>query len=124
MLYKKNRTDINQSPCIVCEKLRFYSLDICIVIGKNHKRAIFTIEDRVTGLIWIRGYSWKEVVPITNPALRALLHIKNIIHTITSKNEKKSVFRKKLQRTQIFLFTLLSHTTYGKEVPTRTQINS
>ena len=35
-------------------KVRFGDLEIDTVIGKNHKGALLTINDRVTGLVWIR----------------------------------------------------------------------
>ena len=62
----KNRIDIDQRPSIVDEKLRFGDLEIDTVIGKNHKGALLTINDRTTGLVWIRLLSGKEAAPLTD----------------------------------------------------------
>lgn len=65
----KNRIDIDQRPSIVDEKCRFGDLEIDTVIGKNHKGALLTINDRVTGLVWIRLISGKEADPLTEAAI-------------------------------------------------------
>jgi hypothetical protein len=47
------------------------------VIGKNHKGALLTINDRTTGLVWIRLLSGKGAAPLTEAAIKALLPIKD-----------------------------------------------
>ena len=43
-----NRVEIDQRPSIVEQKERFGDLEIDTIIGKNHKGAILTINDRAT----------------------------------------------------------------------------
>ena len=66
------------------------------MIGKNHKGALFTINDRTTGLVWIRLLSGKEAAPLTEAAIKALLPIKDMIHTITADNGKEFSFHEKI----------------------------
>ena len=61
----KNRVDIDKRPTIVDKKVRFGDLEIDTVIGMNHKGALLTINDRVTGLVWIRLLSGKDASPLT-----------------------------------------------------------
>ena len=101
----KNRTDIDQRPSIVDEKIRFGDLEIDTVIGKNHKGALLTINDRATGLVWIRKLSGKEAAPLTDAAIKALLPIKDIIHTITADNGKEFSFHEKIaENLNIFIY--------------------
>lgn len=50
----KRRIDINQRPQLVEERKRFGDFEIDTIIGKNHKGAIVTINNRATGLLKIR----------------------------------------------------------------------
>lgn len=43
--------DIDERSEIVDEKVRFGDLKIDTIIGKNHKGALLTINNRVTGLV-------------------------------------------------------------------------
>jgi IS30 family transposase len=92
----RNRVDIEQRPAIVDEKLRFGDLEIDTVIGKNHKGALLTINDRVTGLVWIRLLSGKEAAPLTEATIKTLTPVKNFIHTITADNGKEFSFHEKI----------------------------
>lgn len=91
----KNPVDIDQRPSIVDEKIRFGDLEIYTVIGKNHKKALLTINDRATSLVWIRLLSGKEAASLTEAAIKALLPIMDIIHTITADNGKRIQFSRK-----------------------------
>ena len=92
----KNRVDIDERPSIVDEKVRFGDLEIDTVIGRNHKGALLTINDRVTGLVWIRRLSGKEAGPLTKAAVDALMPVKDLIHTITADNGKEFSFHEKI----------------------------
>jgi IS30 family transposase len=85
----KNRVDIAERPKIVDAKKRFGDLEIDTVIGKNHQGALLTINDRVTGLVWIRLLAGKEAKPLTNSVIEALRPIKDRLHTITADNGKE-----------------------------------
>ena len=88
------RTDIDERPEIVELKERFGDLEIDTIIGKNHKGAILTINDRATSRVWIRKLSGKEAIPVAKIAVWALRKVKNLIHTITADNGKE--FAKKI----------------------------
>lgn len=94
----KNRADIDRRPAIVDEKVRFGDLEIDTVIGKNHKGALLTINDRVTGLVWIRLLSGKDASLLTRAAIDALQPFKDQIHTITADNGKEFSFHEEIAR--------------------------
>ncbi len=48
----QDRVDISQRPSVVDEKRRFGDFEIDTIIGKNHKGAIMTTNDRCTHLTW------------------------------------------------------------------------
>ncbi len=81
--------DIKLRPAIVDEKTRFGDLEIDTIIGKNHQGAMLTINDRVTGLVWIRKLQGKEAEPVAQKTIEALLPLKDLIHTITADNGKE-----------------------------------
>jgi IS30 family transposase len=61
------RVDIAQRPAIVDRWDRLGDLEIDLVIGKNHKnhkRALLTINDRVTGMLFMRKVSNKLAIEI------------------------------------------------------------
>lgn len=84
-----NRVDIDERPSIVDKKERFGDLEIDTIIGKNHKGAILTINDRVTSRVWIRKLSGKEAIPVAKITVWALRKVKHLIHTITADNGKE-----------------------------------
>jgi len=84
-----NRVDIEQRPAIVEQKERFGDLEIDTIIGKNHKGAILTINDRLTSRVWIRKLSGKEAIPVAKITAWALRKVKYLIHTITADNGKE-----------------------------------
>ena len=84
-----NRVEIDQRPSIVEQKERFGDLEIDTIIGKNHKGAILTINDRATSRVWIRKLSGKEAIPVAKFTVQALRKVKNLIHTITADNGKE-----------------------------------
>ena len=85
----KNRIDIEMRPKIVDEKSRFGDLEIDTIIGRNHKGALLTINDRLTGIVWIRLLAGKEAEPLTRATIEALEPFKEQIHTITADNGKE-----------------------------------
>lgn len=81
-----NRVDIDHRPKIVDEKTRFGDLEIDTIIGRNHRGAILTLNDRLTGLVWIRKLRGKDATELSIEAIKALYKFKDIIHTITADN--------------------------------------
>lgn len=49
----KDRMDIDLRPKIVEDKIRIGDLEIDLVVGKAHKGALLTINDRATGLLFM-----------------------------------------------------------------------
>jgi IS30 family transposase len=82
------RVGIELRPKIVDDKTRIGDLEIDLVIGKDHKGALLTINDRVTKMVKIvllPSKESKEVEKATIEALKNCLYIK----TITSDNGKE-----------------------------------
>jgi len=83
------RVDISQRPSIVDDKVRVGDLEIDTIIGENHKGTLLTINDRVTGIVWIRKLLGKDSQALTGTAIEALLPFKGLIKTITADNGKE-----------------------------------
>ena len=91
-----NRVDIDQRPNEVNEKTRFGDFEIDTIIGKNHKGAILTINDRVTRRVWIRKLTGKDAELLAIETVDALQDIKDLIHTITADNGKEFAKHEKI----------------------------
>jgi IS30 family transposase len=83
------RVDIEKRPAIVEKKQRFGDLEIDLVIGKGHKGALLTINDRSTGLLFMDKVPSKEASVIEAKAIELLKDWKPWIKTITSDNGKE-----------------------------------
>ena len=84
-----DRVDIDQSPNEVATKKRFGDLEGDTIIGKNHKGAIATFNDRKTGMLWMKKLSGKEADPLAAAAVELLLGVKPLLHTMTLDNGKE-----------------------------------
>ncbi len=85
----KNRISIDERPKIVDEKSRFGDFEIDTIIGKNHKGAILTINDRWSSFVWIRKLKGKNAKELAMETSSILKEIKDLIHTITGDNGKE-----------------------------------
>jgi len=94
----RNRVDIDLRPKIVDEKIRFGDCEIDTVIGKNHKGALLTINDRVTSLVWIQLLTGKEAEPLTEKTIEIMMPVKNMMHTITADNGKEFAGHEKIAK--------------------------
>jgi len=83
------RVDIDQRPDIVEKKERIGDFEIDLIIGKGHKQAILTLNDRATGILVMGKVPSKEAVEIEKKTLELLEEWKPMIHTITSDNGKE-----------------------------------
>lgn len=92
----KNRVDISMRPSIVDQKTRFGDLEFDTVIGKNHKGALLTMNDRATGLVFIGKLAGKEANPLTEKAIEILLPYKDLIYTATADNGKEFAFHQRI----------------------------
>jgi len=84
-----NRVDIDQRPAIVEAKDRFGDLEIDLVIGKGHKQALLTINDRATGMLFMNKVMNKEAQEIERATMKLMKDWKPLIKTITSDNGKE-----------------------------------
>ena len=91
----KNRRTIDQRPTIVEERRRFGDFEIDSIIGKNKKSALMTINDRLTGRLWIRKLKGRDPKTMADTAIKCLTSFKGKIFTITSDNGFEFAFHKK-----------------------------
>lgn len=90
------RIGIEKRPKIVAEKTRFGDLEIDLVIGKNHKKAILTANDRATGKTKIALLNSKSAEDISKKTIEILSQWKPYLHTITSDNGKEFASHKEI----------------------------
>ena len=83
------RVDIDRRPAIVDAKERLGDLEIDLVIGKNHKGALLTINDRSTGVLFMDKIENKEASTIEAKTIELLRDWKPLLRTITSDNGKE-----------------------------------
>ena len=84
-----NRTDISLRSPEVEQRERFGDLEIDLIIGKNHKNAILTINDRATGLAKLCKLTGKDAEQLAVATIDCLKDWKPYLHTITSDNGKE-----------------------------------
>jgi IS30 family transposase len=92
----KERVDISQRPAIVNEKIRLGDLEIDTIIGKNHRGAILTINDRVSSYVWMAKLNGKDADELAMKAVEILQPHAHWIHTITADNGKEFADHKKI----------------------------
>jgi len=85
----RGQVSIAERPAVVDKRVRFGDLEIDTVIGKNHRGALLTINDRKTGLAIIRKLDSKNALELANATIQALTPYKGMLHTITSDNGKE-----------------------------------
>lgn len=83
------RIGIENRPKEVDEKQRFGDLEIDLVIGKDHKGALLTINDRATGMLQMKKIESKDAEIVKNATIELLENWKPFIQTITSDNGKE-----------------------------------
>lgn len=84
-----NRVDIDERPKIVDEKLRFGDLEGDLIIGKDHKGAILTLNDRMTSFSWSKQLSGKNTDEVVDAAIELLTPFKAYLHTLTFDNGRE-----------------------------------
>jgi transposase, IS30 family len=83
------RIGIENRPKEVEEKQRFGDLEIDLVIGKDHKGALLTINDRATGMLQMKKIESKDADIVKNATIELLENWKPFLQTITSDNGKE-----------------------------------
>lgn len=92
-----DRKHISQRPAIVDQKARIGDLEIDTVIGKNHKGALVTINDRKTGMVKISKVKGKNAQAVKMATLN-LLSDWGFVKTITSDNGKEFALYKDIEK--------------------------
>ena len=83
-----NRKLIEDRPKIVDLKQGFGDLEIDTIIGKNHKGAIVTINDRATRILRVKKTASKESELVKQATISLLENWKLYLFTITFDNDK------------------------------------
>ena len=83
------RIGIENRPIEVEDKQRFGDLEIDLVIGKDHKGALLTINDRATGMLQMKKIESKDAEIVKNATIELLQNWKPFLQTITSDNGKE-----------------------------------
>ena len=84
-----DRVAIDKRPEIVEKKERFGDLEIDLIIGKAHKGALLTINDRATGMLKMAYHKNKEAKEVELKTIELLASWEPFIYTITSDNGKE-----------------------------------
>lgn len=93
----KNKLSIDKRPAIVEQKARFGDLEVDTIIGKNHKGAIVTINDRATGMLKMKRIVKKEASITSNAIIELLESWKPFnLSTITADNGKEFAEHEKI----------------------------
>lgn len=91
-----NRVDIDDRPSVVDEKARFGDLEGDTIIGKNHKGAIVTINDRLTGYSWSAQLEDKDADNVADAIIQMLMPFKGYLHTLTFDNGREFAHHEKV----------------------------
>lgn len=92
----KNRVDITKRPKVVEQRSRFGDLEVDLIIGKNHKQAIVTINDRASGVLKMRKVESKIAAVVSQAIIDELQDWKPYIYTITADNGKEFAEHQKI----------------------------
>lgn len=93
-----DKVGIENRPEIVDEKTRIGDLEIDLVIGKNHKKAILTVNDRATGKAKIALLESKTAAEVKEKLEKMLKEWKPFLKTITSDNGKEFALHKDIAK--------------------------
>ena len=83
-----NRVDISERPKIVDRRSRFGDFEIDTIVGANHRQHILTINERVTGRVWMRRLSAPTAAVAASMAINILQPMADagLTKTITADN--------------------------------------
>lgn len=91
-----DKVGIENRPKIVDEKTRIGDVEIDLVIGKNHKKAILTANDRVSGKVKMALLNTKSAEETSKKVVEILTEWKPFLQTITSDNGKEFTLHKEI----------------------------
>lgn len=81
------------------EKTRLGDLEIDTIIGKNHQGAILSINDRVSGYLWLAKLKGKDAEELAMKTVEILQPQAQWLHTITGDNGKEFAEHKTISNT-------------------------
>jgi len=103
----RDTMSIDLRPPEVELKKQFGDLEMDTVVGKNHKGAILTINDRSTKLCWIRLLAGRESKPLTKRVIEVLEPLQSMLQTITVDNGKEFALHKEItQRLKVAILRI------------------
>lgn len=85
----RDRVSIDERPKVVDDKSRFGDLEIDLIMGANHRRALLSANDRASGISWIALLEGKDSKALAEKAAETLMPFKGLLHTVTSDNGKE-----------------------------------
>jgi transposase, IS30 family len=85
----KGRIGIENRPVEVEDKERLGDFEADLVIGQNHKGALLTVVDRVTGQLSMAKLKSKEAKEVSLALIKLLSNVGYAINTITTDNGKE-----------------------------------
>jgi len=83
------RVDIKHRPTVVEARERFGDLEVDLIIGKDHKGAILTINDRASGVLKMCKVPSKEAQVVSKAMCELLEEWSPFLSTITSDNGRE-----------------------------------
>jgi IS30 family transposase len=92
----KNRVNISKRPSEVERNDTFGHLECDLIVGENHKGAVLTMNDRTSGMLWMRKVLSKDAGVVTLAMRSILEEIKPYIKSITSDNGKEFAQHQKI----------------------------
>lgn len=91
-----DRIGIEKRPLIVEEKIRFGDLEADTIVGKDHKGAIVTLNDRASGMLKMKKTATREANEVGHAINEMLDEWLPFINTITSDNGKEFAEHKRI----------------------------
>jgi IS30 family transposase len=93
-----NRRDISERPIEVEQRQRFGDFECDLIIGAGHSGVILTVNDRVSGLLWMEKLKDKQATTVSKALIRLLKPLKGKIHTLTSDNGTEFVLHEEVSK--------------------------
>ena len=94
----KDQVNISERPKEVEDRRLFGDLEIDLVIGKDHKGALLTINDRATGLLFMKKIESKDSEIVRSATIDLLKEYQPYLRTITSDNGKEFAKHKSISK--------------------------
>jgi len=93
-----NRVDIDERPEAANNRERIGDWEADTIIGKEHKGAIVTLDDRVSKLRLAAPLDGKRAKGVTEAIVKLLEPIKELVHTITFDNGKEFSYHESIAK--------------------------